>query len=210
MTDNYITIKDETEYEEIINKSRFITNLHRVATEEEAKEFIALIKSRHKGANHHCSAYTIGTEHHIQKANDDGEPSGTAGVPILETLKKEDIHNVVAVVTRYFGGIKLGTGGLIRAYQSGVSEAIHQVGKTHMQQAERYVITMNYEQTGKFEHQIEATPYDVVDQSYTDKVSYTIDVVTEQAEAFETFVGNQTNGQAAIKKEASLMLPFDL
>lgn len=116
--ENYITIKEDFETEELINKSRFITYLFKVENEEEAKARIAEIKALHKTANHNCSAYTIGDQHQIQKANDDGEPSGTAGVPMLETLKKEDIHNVVAIVTRYFGGIKLGTGGLIRAYQS--------------------------------------------------------------------------------------------
>ncbi|KAA1042449.1 YigZ family protein [Macrococcus equipercicus] len=210
MSDNYITIKQEVTYEQVINKSRFITSLYPVSTEDEAKAYIALTKDTHKGANHNCSAYTLGTAHQIQKANDDGEPSGTAGVPMLETLKKEDVHNVVAIVTRYFGGVKLGTGGLIRAYQSGITEAVRQTGKVSMQQAERYLVTMNYEQTGKFDHFIDQTPYDVIDKSYTDKVTYTIHITAEDVPAFESFVSNQTNGQAAIKKEASLMLPFDL
>ncbi|TDM12637.1 YigZ family protein [Macrococcus lamae] len=210
MSENYITIKNELEYEQIINKSRFITVLYPVFSEEEAKEYLSQIKTQHKSANHHCSAYTIGSEHQIQKANDDGEPSGTAGIPMLETLKKENIHNVIAIVIRYFGGVKLGTGGLIRAYQSSVSEAIKQSGKVSMQLAERYLVTVNYEQTGKFEHHIEQTSYKVIDQSYTDKVIYTVHVIADQAEAFQVFVSNQTNGQAEIKKEASLMLPFEL
>ncbi|GGB00283.1 YigZ family protein [Macrococcus hajekii] len=208
--ENYITINNEIQTEQIINKSRFITYLYKVADEAAAKEKIAEIKSLHKAANHNCSAYTIGDQHQIQKANDDGEPSGTAGVPMLETLKKEDVHNVVAIVTRYFGGIKLGTGGLIRAYQSGVTDAIKEAGKVYIQNAFLYHVTMGYDQTGRFEYDIADQPYEIVDQTYTDKVTYQIHVTTDNAERFEQFVSEISQGQAEIKKEAELMLPFPL
>lgn len=208
--ENYITIKEDFETEELINKSRFITYLFKVENEEEAKARIAEIKALHKTANHNCSAYTIGDQHQIQKANDDGEPSGTAGVPMLETLKKEDIHNVVAIVTRYFGGIKLGTGGLIRAYQSGVTEAIKAAGKVRIQNAILYEVTLNYDQTGRFEYDIADQPYEIVDHVYTDKVTYSIHVTAEDAASFESFVSETTQGQGQIKKEAELMLPFPL
>lgn len=205
---NYITIKEQTTNEVIINKSRFITTLFKVESEEEAKEQIAEIKAQHKGANHNCSAYVIGDQHQIQKANDDGEPSGTAGVPMLETLKKEDVHNVVVIVTRYFGGIKLGTGGLIRAYQSGVTEAIQKSGKVSMELSIKYEVTLNYDQTGKFEYELAQTDYLLVDQLYTDKVTYTIHVKSKDQQAFETFVSQQTQGTGEIKKEAEMLLPF--
>lgn len=207
---NYITIKDQVTHEVIINKSRFITTLFKVNSEEEAKMRIAEIKGQHKNANHNCSAYVIGDQHQIQKANDDGEPSGTAGVPMLETLKKEDIHNVVAIVTRYFGGIKLGTGGLIRAYQSGVTDAIHEIGKVSMELSIKYEVTLQYDQTGKFEYELAKTDYALAEQLYTDKVTYIIHVKSKDAEAFEAFISEQTQGTAEIKKEAEMLLPFNV
>ncbi len=112
MLHHYNTVKGYGEHEIIIERSRFITYVNRVETEEEAQEFIASIKKKHHDANHNCSAYMIGENNLIQKANDDGEPSGTAGVPMLEVIKKRDLKDTVVVVTRYFGGIKLGAGGL--------------------------------------------------------------------------------------------------
>lgn len=207
---NYITIKNQHTYEEIISKSRFITYLFVVNDEAEAKQRIQEIKAKHKDANHNCSAYTIGDQHQIQKANDDGEPSGTAGVPMLEALKKNDVHNVVAIVTRYFGGIKLGTGGLIRAYQGGVSSAIQSIGKVEIKNALKYNVTMIYENTGKFEHSIASKPFVVLDTIYTDKVSYIIQLVTEDKESFEEFVTESTQGTATYYIDDELMLPFDI
>lgn len=207
---NYITIKNQHTYEEIISKSRFITYLFVVNDEAEAKQRIQEIKAKHKDANHNCSAYTIGDQHQIQKANDDGEPSGTAGVPMLEALKKNDVHNVVAIVTRYFGGIKLGTGGLIRAYQGGVSSAIQSIGKVEIKNALKYNVTMSYENTGKFEHNIASKPFVVLDTIYTDKVSYIIQLVTEDKESFEEFVTESTQGTATYFIDDELMLPFDI
>ena len=207
---NYITIQSDVENETIINKSRFITYLFKVESEDEAKAKIDEIKALHKTANHNCSAYTIGDSHQIQKANDDGEPSGTAGVPMLECLKKADIHNTVAIVTRYFGGIKLGTGGLIRAYQNGVSEAISKSGKAMMKNAKIYHVTIQYDQTGKFEHQIESTDFIVLNTIYTDKVTYEIQITNELEDEFKQFITNQTQGTAEMLLIEEKMLPFNL
>lgn len=117
---SYYTIAENSEYEIVIRGSRFICSLQRVENEEEAKAFIQTIKKEHWKATHNCSAYLIGDRDEIQRAHDDGEPSGTAGVPMLEVLKKNELKYVVAVVTRYFGGTKLGAGGLIRAYSKSV------------------------------------------------------------------------------------------
>lgn len=113
---NYKTVIEESVTEEHINKSKFITYIKPVETEEDANEFIEIIKKRHRDANHNVPVYLIGASQEIQRYSDDGEPSGTAGIPILSMLKNEGITNLVVVVTRYFGGIKLGTGGLVRAY----------------------------------------------------------------------------------------------
>ena len=124
----YLTIKENGEATIEIKKSEFICSLARTETEEEARAFIDEIKTKHRKATHNCFAYMIGLNDEIQRESDNGEPSGTAGVPILEVLKNLELHNVTAVVTRYFGGIKLGAGGLIRAYSNATSNAIEKVG----------------------------------------------------------------------------------
>lgn len=118
----YITIKENITNEIIIKKSKFITNLIRVTSEEDAQIKLQEIKKLHYKATHNCSAYILDTG--IERISDDGEPSGTAGIPILTVLKKQEITNVLAVVTRYFGGIKLGKGGLIRAYSHAISDSL--------------------------------------------------------------------------------------
>ncbi|TDM48333.1 YigZ family protein [Macrococcoides goetzii] len=207
---NYITIKKEIENEEIINKSRFITYLYKIENEDEAKEKIAEIKKKHKDANHNCSAYTIGDQHQIQKASDDGEPSGTAGVPMLEALKKNDVHNTLAIVTRYFGGVKLGTGGLIRAYQGGVVEGIKVAEKVIIKNALKYQVILSYENTGKFEHLIASELFVILDTIYTDKVTYVVQITAEDKEQFEQFIVETTQGSAQYSVEEEMMLPFDL
>ena len=139
-----ITIKEDFIAEEEIKKSRFICHLKRVYTEEEARAFISEIKKEHHKANHNCSAFTLGDRQEIQRSSDDGEPSGTAGVPLLEILKKREITNVCAVVTRYFGGIKLGAGGLIRAYAGSVGHALDQVGLVKFVTQEQLILTLDY------------------------------------------------------------------
>ena len=125
---NLYTISCDFQHEIVIEKSRFICTLKKVATEEEAQDFIKETKKKYWDATHNCSAYIIGESGAAQRSNDDGEPSGTAGLPMLEVLRKNNLHNVAAVVTRYFGGIKLGAGGLVRAYTNSVAAAIEEAG----------------------------------------------------------------------------------
>ncbi len=122
------TIVRDFQQEIVIEKSRFICTLKKVATEEEAQDFIKETKKKYWDATHNCSAYIVGESGWAQRSNDDGEPSGTAGLPMLEVLRKNNLHNVAAVVTRYFGGIKLGAGGLVRAYTNSVAAAIEEAG----------------------------------------------------------------------------------
>lgn len=144
MTEPYLTIAKNTTYEQIIKKSRFICSIARASSDEEAQQFIASIQAANKKATHNCFAYMIGDNDQIQRESDNGEPSGTAGIPILESLKLAKIHNVVAVVTRYFGGIKLGAGGLIRAYSNTTTEAIHQAGLVQRIKQAILKITVTY------------------------------------------------------------------
>lgn len=122
------TIVRDYQHEIIIEKSRFICTLKKVSTEEEALDFIKETRKKYWDATHNCSAYIVGENAAAQRSNDDGEPSGTSGLPMLEVLRKNNLHNVAAVVTRYFGGIKLGAGGLIRAYTNSVAEAVEKAG----------------------------------------------------------------------------------
>ena len=194
MDKSIITIKQAHSIENVISKSRFIAYIKPVSTENEAKAFIDEIKTKHKDATHNCSAYTVGPEMNIQKANDDGEPSGTAGIPMLEILKKQEIHNVCVVVTRYFGGIKLGAGGLIRAYSGAVRDVIYDIGRVELREAIPVTVTLDYDQTGKFEYELASTTFLLREQFYTDKVSYQIDVVKNEYDAFIDFLNRITSG----------------
>lgn len=210
MDKSIITIKQAHSIENVISKSRFIAYIKPVSTENEAKAFIDEIKTKHKDATHNCSAYTVGPEMNIQKANDDGEPSGTAGIPMLEILKKLEIHNVCVVVTRYFGGIKLGAGGLIRAYSGAVREVIYDIGRVELREAIPVTVTLDYDQTGKFEYELASTTFLLREQFYTDKVSYQIDVVKNEYDAFIDFLNRITSGNYDLKQEDLKLLPFDI
>ncbi|HCN60261.1 MULTISPECIES: YigZ family protein [Mammaliicoccus] len=208
MAEGLITIKSAHETEIVINKSRFIASIYPAETEEEAKAFIQSKKKEHHDATHNCSSYIIGPTMLIQKANDDGEPSGTAGVPMLEVLKKQQLHNVVVVVTRYFGGIKLGAGGLIRAYGSAVSQVIKEIGRIILLDAIPFEITLDYDQTGRFEHELQQTDYQLVDTSYTDKVTYTINVIASEEDNFISFLNEVNQGKYDLTKQDMIALPF--
>ncbi|CAD2077891.1 IMPACT family member YigZ [Jeotgalicoccus aerolatus] len=181
MEQKYINSKN-TNNEIVIKKSRFITHIKRTVSEEEAKDFIDEIKKEHKAANHNCSAYIIGKSALIQKADDDGEPQGMAGVPILEVLKKEELYNVTVVVTRYFGGIKLGGGGLIRAYSQSASAAVEAAGKVIEVPVVPLTVSLDYTFTSKFEHFLGNTEASIVSTDYTDKVTYLIHVKEKGAD----------------------------
>lgn len=210
MENHIITIKQEYVIENVINKSRFIAHIKPVESEDEAKAFIDEVKKEHRDATHNCSAYTIGDSMLIQKANDDGEPSGTAGVPMLEILKKLETHNTAAVVTRYFGGIKLGTGGLIKAYSGAVRDAIKEGGRVELRNAIPTTVTISYEQTGKFEYELQSTNFILRDTMYTDKVSYRIDVLEDDYEDFINFLNRITAGTFELDEEQVTRLPFDI
>ncbi|KKK34485.1 ABC transporter [Salinicoccus sediminis] len=174
----------DTDTETIISKSRFIAYIRRTPTEESAKAFISDIKNLHKGASHNCSAYIIGESALIQKADDDGEPGGTAGVPILEVLKQEGMYDTTIVVTRYFGGIKLGGGGLIRAYSGAASSAVKASGKVVKIPVVPMEVTMEYTNTSRFEHYLGETDIEIRDTTYTDRVTYLLHVKEADRDAF--------------------------
>lgn len=166
-------IKNEHIHEMVIEKSRFITYLNRALNEEEAKTYIAQIKKMHPDATHHCTAYIFGEHDEFQKSSDDGEPSGTAGIPMLESLRKNNMQDIVAVVVRYFGGIKLGAGGLIRAYSKSVSTALSTATLMEKRKMKVYKCQFTYDLIGVLDYYFLKHSITILDKTYDEKVSYT-------------------------------------
>ncbi|MFC5464664.1 YigZ family protein [Lederbergia graminis] len=210
MLPNYLTVKEHGEHEIVIQKSRFIAHVKRAETEKEAQNFIQEIKKQHWNATHNCSAYMIGEHDQIQKANDDGEPSGTAGVPMLEVLKKRNLKDTVVVVTRYFGGIKLGAGGLIRAYGKATSEGINAVGVVERKLMAIMHVKADYTWLGKLENEIRSSHYLLKEIHYSDLVEVEVYVEDAQTEAFTEWITELTNGQAAINVGKNEYLEIDV
>ncbi|TWT07250.1 YigZ family protein [Planococcus sp. CPCC 101016] len=210
MRENYTTVGDSASAEILIQKSRFIGHAARAETEQQAIEFIDSIKLRHRTATHNCSAYLIGEHDSIQKANDDGEPSGTAGFPMLEVLKKKGLKDTVLVVTRYYGGIKLGGGGLIRAYGKAASEALAASGIVERKLHHLMKTSIDYTWLGKLENEIRQSAFPLDHLDYTDGVDLYIYVPVEKEQEFTNWINELTNGQAKISIEDSEFLEFKL
>lgn len=165
-------LKEDHEAELEIKKSRFITYLHKSFTEQDAKEFIQGIRKRHPNANHHCYAFILGEQDEIQRSNDDGEPSGTAGVPMLECLSNNHMQDIVAVTVRYFGGIKLGAGGLIRAYSKSVSHALQTAIITQKQSMKKCHLEFSYDLVGKIDYFFRSQNIEILNKDYGEMVQY--------------------------------------
>jgi uncharacterized YigZ family protein len=210
MLPRYYTVKGYGEHEIVIQKSRFIAYVNRVQTEEEAQTFIQEIKKKHWDATHNCSAYMIGENNQIQKANDDGEPSGTAGVPMLEVLKKKDLKDTVVVVTRYFGGIKLGAGGLIRAYGKATSEGIKATGVVERKLMRVMHTKIDYTWLGKVENELRSSIYQIKDIHYLDQVEIETYVEENQTASFTDWMTELTNGQAVITEGETVYLETEV
>lgn len=206
----FITIKENSYDEFVEKKSTFITHLVRVTSEEEAREFIQKMKKKHYDATHVCFCYVVGDNNEITRANDDGEPSGTAGAPMLDVLVKNEIKNVCATVIRYFGGTKLGTGGLVRAYGGGVINALKNATLVERKDALEIRLELDYSLNGKIEYEIEKTNFIVNNLEYTDKIIYTIYVMEEDYYSFQSWIANLTNGQFKILSTHEKQLEFDI
>ncbi|HAX73934.1 MAG TPA: YigZ family protein, partial [Firmicutes bacterium] len=196
--ERYLMVAADGEHEIVIEKSRFICHVKRVYNDVEANQFIKDIKKLHWNATHNCSAYVVGDFSEAQKANDDGEPSGTAGVPMLEVLRKQDLKNCVVVVTRYFGGIKLGAGGLIRAYGKSVSEAIKELGVIERKTMKTMFINADYNLLGTIQNRLENSDYILSQVHYTDVVSVEVLIDVSEEENFKDWVVDMTNGRAEV------------
>ncbi|WP_329015274.1 YigZ family protein [Streptomyces sp. NBC_00690] len=196
MQDQYRTLAYEGVHETEINRSRFICALAPVATEEEAQAFVARIRREHPTATHNCFAYVLGADASVQRASDDGEPGGTAGVPMLQMLLRRDIRYAAAVVTRYYGGVKLGAGGLIRAYGGVVGEALDALGTTVRQRYRLVIVTVDHQRAGKLENDLRATGHTVRDVRYAEQVTLEIALPDARTDEFVRWLADATAGSA--------------
>ena len=176
------TIKEDGQVQEEIKKSRFICHAKRVYSEEEARAFINAIKKEHYKATHNCSAFIVGERSEIKRTSDDGEPSGTAGVPMLGVLENHNLTNVCVVVTRYFGGIKLGSGGLIRAYAGSVALAVKEIGIVEIKEQAGIQIQMSYAQYQEYGNFLKEHNLMELETNFTDQVDTIIFVDKEDKE----------------------------
>lgn len=194
----YRTIRQDGQAQEEIKKSRFICHAKRVYSEEEARDFIAAIKKEHYKATHNCSAFIIGEKSEIKRTSDDGEPSGTAGVPMLGVMENHQLTNVCFVVTRYFGGIKLGAGGLIRAYAGSVALAIKEIGLIEIKEQAGLRLKMSYSQYQNFDNFLKAEDLIEFDTEFTDIVATTIYIDKQEKEPLEQKSVEFFNGKIQI------------
>ncbi|MEU9304236.1 YigZ family protein [Streptomyces sp. NPDC048269] len=194
--DQYVTVSREGVHESEINRSRFLCSLAPAATEQEAQQFVARIRKEHPTATHNCFAYVIGADASVQKASDDGEPGGTAGVPMLQMLMRRDIRYAVAVVTRYYGGVKLGAGGLIRAYGGVVGEALDALGTVTRRRYRLATVTVDHQRAGKMQNDLRSTGRVVLDVRYGEAVSIEIGLPEADVEAFRAWLADISAGTA--------------
>ncbi|CAM3631327.1 YigZ family protein [Cohnella lubricantis] len=199
MLPKYATVRQYGESEIVIKKSRFIGHAKPVESEEEAVAFVEEIKKRHWNATHNCSAYVVGERDQHQKALDDGEPSGTAGKPILEVIKNRGLKNTAVVVTRYFGGIMLGAGGLVRAYTDGAVAGIDAAGPIVKTLHKEVIVDVDYTWYGKLENELRGRNARVGDVAFTDRVQVVCLPEIAEAERFAAWITDLTQGQAVIK-----------
>ena len=192
------TIKEDGQVQEEIKKSRFICHAKRVYSEEEARAFITAIKKEHYKATHNCSAFIIGERSEIKRTSDDGEPSGTAGVPMLGVLENHDLTNVCVVVTRYFGGIKLGAGGLIRAYAGSVALAVKEIGIVEIKEQAGIQIQMSYAQYQEYGNFLKEHHLMELETNFTDQVETMIFVDKEDKENTKASLIDFFNGKVTL------------
>lgn len=185
------------EYEE--KKSRFIASVAPASSAEEAAGFIEAVRKKYYDARHNCSAYVIGRNRELTKCSDDGEPSGTAGKPILEVLLGAEVTNVVAVVTRYFGGTLLGTGGLVRSYTQAAQAGLGNAGIAIMRYGKELTVEVAYSDVGRVQHLLEGSQVTVQESRYTDKVEFDVRIPAEKCQIVERNLTEATAGRVLIR-----------
>lgn len=191
----YKTLLKRSEDEFIVNKSRFIGHACPCETEEDALKFLAEMREKYKDASHNCYAYIIGTNMGIMRYNDDGEPGGTAGMPIIEVLKARGVTNLCCVVTRYFGGILLGAGGLVRAYSKGAAIALDACGVGVMHPTARYLLDVPYPMLSKVEYFLASAPVEIEEKTFADVVTLSLLTRCDDEEALLRQITDLSEGR---------------
>ena len=199
MSKNYLTIKKSGSDTLIEKKSAFICQITRITTEEEALTFIASVRKLEPKARHHCFAYTFNLDSEVQRQSDDGEPSGTAGVPILEVIKAKQLKNVCIVVSRKFGGIKLGTGGLIRAYSNAASQTVDAIGVVERILQTELICQVTYQNVGKLENYLKKNNIIIQQVTYLESVSFTLAVDQKELTTLQDHLIDLLNNQVTFK-----------
>mgnify|MGYP003602220663 CR=1 FL=1 len=195
-----ITVAQDANSELTIKKSRFITSVHRATNEKEARSFIDRVSTANRKATHNCFAYQCGDNNEVQRESDNGEPSGTAGVPILKALQMEDVHNTVIVVTRYFGGIKLGAGGLIRAYSNAATNGIHAAGLVKCVPQRLVQVQSSYSEQGPLANWLRKHHLTIADTKFAVNVTTTFFADESIVDQTIAALVNAFNDQLQIKK----------
>ena len=204
MLDQYKTVLEGGTGEITEKKSRFIATVRPVSSEEEALAFLEETRKKYWDARHNCYAYSVGMNREYTRCSDDGEPSGTAGRPMLDVILGEDIYNVAVVVTRYFGGILLGTGGLVRAYSKAVQEGFRESRIIEKKHGICLTVTTDYTGIGKIQYIAGERGIPVLDSEYTDKVIMKLLIPSEDVDNVQKAVTEGTNGRAIMEKEKEL------
>ena len=205
---SYKTLIRESEDSFIIHKSRFIGHGCPCETEEAALAYLASVRAAHKDASHNCYAYIIGANMGVMRYSDDGEPGGTAGMPIIEVMKARGVTNCCVVVTRYFGGVLLGAGGLVRAYSQGAAAAINACGVGVMHPTARYLMEIPYAMLNRMDYFLKGEPVIVEDKTYTDVITYTLIMKSADEAGFLARLTNMSEGKLAPVRIEEIMLPW--
>ena len=204
VTDSYRVLLEGGEGEYVEKKSRFIATIRKCESEEEAASFIEEMKKKYWDARHNCSAFVVGARGELTRCSDDGEPGGTAGRPMLEVLLGEGIRNIAVVVTRYFGGVLLGTGGLVRAYTQAVKNGLQNCTFGIMRFGWKVDIGTDYNNIGKILYLLGNAGIDPLESNYTDVVSLCILVPADEAERLKKEMVEATNGKVSFEKKEEL------
>ena len=204
----YKTLLKASSDEFIINKSRFIGYGCPCETEEDALAFLKSVREKHKDASHNCYAYIIGANMGIMRYSDDGEPGGTAGLPIIEVMKARGVTNCAVVVTRYFGGVLLGAGGLVRAYSQGSAAALNACGVGTIHPTARYLIEIPYPMLSRFDYFLKSEPVLIEEKTFTDVITYTMLIRTADEEGFVSRVTNMSEGTVEPLRYEELYWPW--
>lgn len=196
MAERYLTVAREGVHESEIKRSRFLCTLAPAATEEAAQDVIARVRKDHPTATHNCFAYVIGPDGRLHKASDDGEPGGTAGTPMLQVLLRREIRDVVAVVTRYYGGVQLGAGGLVRAYGGAVSAALDDLGVIERRRLALVAVAVDHQRAYKLENDLRTAGRAVRGVSYGSDVTIDLGIPEEELPQFRAWLADATAGSA--------------